>query len=278
MAQSRGNEAPCNEGPNTERSDDGMSARPAGTSAKTRRSPRTYVNRKGRLRREDLYYAMDLLLGEVGWDGLTIRALADWAGVSVGLVHHHFAGRAEMARSLYDNAVQAIALRASGAKPAPFAQIFREVMVVSMYEATRIGDAWSLAFAHAMASGRPLPGLGLSFIKMLERATDIPPDRPDAVCWHVETAHRALLERYLVMRNEERVLASAEICSAQIVRFAQGSGGDEAVARLWHETRRHLAQHAGTDWHREDCAQIRTSGLPRAKHRKKPRSQTARGE
>lgn len=51
-------------------------------------------------RREQLVDAFARVLAEHGYAGATITAVADAAGVSPGLVHHHFASKADLLASL----------------------------------------------------------------------------------------------------------------------------------------------------------------------------------
>jgi TetR/AcrR family transcriptional repressor of bet genes len=51
-------------------------------------------------RREQLVDAFARVLAEHGYAGATIAAVADAAGVSPGLVHHHFASKADLLASL----------------------------------------------------------------------------------------------------------------------------------------------------------------------------------
>lgn len=55
---------------------------------------------RGERRRRELVQAGVELLGEVGWSGLTSRAIAQRAGAPPGLVHYHFGGLPQLKRAV----------------------------------------------------------------------------------------------------------------------------------------------------------------------------------
>lgn len=64
---------------------------------------------RGSRRREQLLRAGIELLGEVGWSGVTARAVAQRAGTHAGLLHHHFGGLPQFKRGVAAAAVRQLA-------------------------------------------------------------------------------------------------------------------------------------------------------------------------
>jgi AcrR family transcriptional regulator len=60
---------------------------------------------RGERRRRSLVEAGVELLGEVGWSGLTSRAVAERAGAPQGLVHYHFGGVGPLKRAVATSAM-----------------------------------------------------------------------------------------------------------------------------------------------------------------------------
>jgi TetR/AcrR family transcriptional regulator, transcriptional repressor of bet genes len=68
-------------------------------------------------RRAEIVGAFAHVLAEHGYEGATIMAVATRAGMAPGLVHHYFAGKAELLSSLLDELISRFRMRVRAKEP-----------------------------------------------------------------------------------------------------------------------------------------------------------------
>lgn len=240
-----------------------------------RRSPRVYSNQRGLVTREELLRALQFTVFEKGWRKTTIRELALRAGVSVGTVHHHFASRDEMARSMYDDACARIDEYVRYLRPAPLEVLFRSLVEVSLHQLGGLGEAYVDALGQSLRARRPLPTLRLVLQRFVKLATDLHPTGGRSIVWLLELTLRALVEWWLVEGNDAMVLASAEEGARALAALSWTNGVVE-LDQFADAARPPVAQVVGTPWHDQDINRMMTLGLPSQNPRRKRESERRR--
>ncbi len=66
------------------------------------------ITEKGRRTRADIRHAALSLLAESGYEGMSMRAIAERAGVSVGNAYYYFPSKAQLIRSFYEEALRGL--------------------------------------------------------------------------------------------------------------------------------------------------------------------------
>ncbi len=129
--------------------------------------------------RERILRATIELISEVGADRVRTRAVAERAGVNVGLVHYHFGSMTALLSAAVDAAV------AEESQP----------LVDALTAETGARDALERMFGHLRGLGRPTPGL-LVAMDLMVRATRDPAARSSVrrMLRDFRTALRARLE------------------------------------------------------------------------------------
>ncbi len=215
-----------------------------------RRSPRIYKNRRGVLRRDELFEIIQCSMPADGWKDLTIRQIARGAGVSLGLIHHHFATRDDIARSFYEEVYANLGSYVANEARAPFAKLFREFMEYSLEQHAFIGSAYADTLRLSFRTKTPLPSLWFVFANMLRKATDV---RETALSWLLEVAHRQLVERYMHEGDRTAALARSDAVAATCAAL---------VADLGEHASSGSTQIAGTEWHDSDVQRSLILGIP----------------
>ena len=89
---------------------------------------------KGLAARESLYRTAVSLIAERGYEGTTLRDIADQAGVSPGLIYKYFPGKRAIVLALYDELSTEYVSRAERMKPGPW----RERSLFAMKTSLRV--------------------------------------------------------------------------------------------------------------------------------------------
>lgn len=226
---------------------------------KKRRTPRIYKNKRGVLRRDELFEIIQCSMAADGWKDLTLREIARGANVSVGLIHHHFASRDDIARSFYEELCANLGQYVADAARAPFATMFRELMEYSLDQHAFIGSAYADTLRLSFRTKAPLPSLWFVFANMLRKATDV---RETALSWLLEVAHRRLVERFMYEGDRAATLEGADAVAATCVALVAIPGVPDLLRGLGEHASSNSAQIAGTEWHDSDVRRSLILGIP----------------
>jgi AcrR family transcriptional regulator len=227
---------------------------------KPRRSPRIYTNRRGVLRRDELFEILQCSIASDGWKDLTLRQIARGAGVSVGLLHHHFASRDDIARSFYEEVCANLFRHLESRVRAPFAVVFRDFIEFSLDEHEFIGCAYADAARLALRTGKPLPCLARVFSMLVRQSVDFDPFR--APTWLLSVVHQRLIERFLFGEARAVVLASAERLAPHLLSIASHAAAAAELSEMSTDVELPATQLAGTDWHDNEVRRSLKLGLP----------------
>ncbi len=251
---------PSKPNPQSPQSPQSPSVTPAHEQPRTkRRSPRIYKNRRGELRRDEIFEMLQCSLGTWGWDSVNLRQIADSAGVSVGLIHHHFASRDEIARSFYEDVCFDLAHYFDDVEPAPFATVFRRFVAFSVEQHAFLDGAYADAVRYALRMRRPLPALDRVFARLVERSNDL--DVEQTSTWLLEAVHHRLIESFMFTRNREATLKRAEAVAPMLLsiwKHPVAADLRRIADQLWLPT----PHAAGTPWHDERVSRSLAFGIP----------------
>lgn len=105
-------------------------------------------------RRAEVTLAFARVLAEHGYAGATIEAVAEAAGVAPGLLHHHFANKAEMLDALFDWLTRRFADRVRASEDEPLAAYINAAVRLDANADTLAARCWVGVIAEAMRSPR----------------------------------------------------------------------------------------------------------------------------
>jgi len=224
---------------------------------KKRRTPRIYKNRRGVLRRDELFEIIQCSMADDGWKDLTLRQIASGAGVSVGLVLHHFAGRDDIARSFYEELCADLALHVREASRGPFATVFREFMAYALDQHAFIGAAYADTLRLALRTRRPLPSLTLVFANLVGICTDV--DRERLPLWLLAVVYERLIARFMFGTPLAEVMESVDALAPWLAALDARAFGSDGLPDHFSAP---AAQIAGTEWHHQEVRRSLGLGLP----------------
>jgi AcrR family transcriptional regulator len=240
-----------------------------------RRSPRIYKNRRGELRRDEIFEILQCTLGAWGWDALNLRHVADAAGVSVGLIHHHFASRDAIARSFYEEVYGELARYFDDVERAPFADVFRGFIEYSVERHTFLDGAYADALRDSLRRRAPLPALDRVFALLVAKSIDLDAQRASA--WLLEVVHQRLLESFLFTRNAAATVEAAVALTPLLFSVLSHPVAVDVqrLGKLIWKPATHLA---GTPWHDQRVRRSLELGIPSQNPRRKRDARRRSGE